>query len=442
MNNLQNNGHSIYSPSKAHRYMRCPGSIALESGCKDEGSEYAQEGTAAHKLSEMVLREEISNASEMLNETISWTENGKNIAWPVSADMVDHVQRYVDRIRERVEEFKMLPNVRKVTLHVEQRVDFSALIGIPKQAGTADIVIEIEFNDDTVMLSVEDLKYGMGVRVDAEGNEQLLTYGAAVMDAYVLIGADVAKVNVAIHQIRLEHLSEWTYTADEVQDFVKQLRNSATIAEENRQAFAAGTIGAEKLDLKPGTKQCKFCKAKAKCPALARTVMETVSGVDDDFDDETADLKPGVQKATGLLGAVSVAQLARFMSAAELIEDWLKAVRARVEAEIFSGVKVPGYKLVEGRRGNRSWTNKNEAEEALKSMRLKITEMYDFTLISPTTAEKLLKDTPRRWRRLDSLITRSEGKPSVAPETDKRPALILPTVSEDFDDETTGEDLV
>lgn len=438
---LPNNGHSIFSPSKAHRYMKCPGSIAMEAGAKDDGSTFAQEGTCAHKLSEMVLRGEVASASEMLNESIMWEEGGKKISWKINADMIDHVQRYVDRIRERVEEFKMLPNVKKVTLHVEQRVDFSDLIGIPGQSGTADIVIEVEFDDDTAMLSVEDLKYGMGVKVDAEANEQLMTYGAAVMSAFELVGYDIVKVNVAIHQIRLNHLSEYTYTADEIREFTVELAKQAKVAEAGYELYTAGKITTDELVLKPGEKQCKFCKAKGKCPALANAVMTTIVNDFDDFDTAEEPLEPLVEMAIKDLGEVSVVQLSRYMQVAGLIEDWLKSVRARVEAEIFNGNKVPGYKLVEGKRGNRAWSDKEAAEEALKAMRLKLTEMYEMSLISPTTAEKLLKETPRRWKKLQSLITRSEGRPSVAPESDKRPALVLPSVSEDFDDLNNGEDL-
>lgn len=430
-------GHSIYSPSKAHRYLRCPGSVALEEIQPDSVSDYALEGTAAHMLAEWVLTSKIASASEMLNDTLGWEEQGKNISWTVTADMVDYVQGYVDTIHERVEEFKMLPKVKAVNLHVEQRVDFSNIIGIPNQSGTADIVIEVEFEDDTVLLSVEDLKYGMGVKVDAEDNEQLMTYGAGVMDAYELVGYDVVKVNLAIHQIRLKHLSEFTYDAAHIRNFGRDLATQGKLAEHNRQRFKEGTP-AEKLVLNPGEKQCRFCKAKAHCPAIAREVLETVIG---DFDDET-NIAEEVKDTTANLGGVELKNLSRFMQAAPLIEGWIKAVRARVEAELFDGKDVPGFKLVEGKRGSRAWVDEDTAEEALKSMRLKQEEMYTRKIISPTQTEKLLKSSPRRWNRLQDLITQSEGKPSVALQTDKRPALVLSPASEDFDDLDDLEDLV
>ena len=107
---------------------------------------------------------------------------------------------------------------------------------------------------------------------------------------------------------------------------------------------------------------------------------------------------------------------------------------------------MPGYKLVEGRRGARKWANAEEVEATMKSMRMKLEAMYDFSLISPTTAEKLHNDGtigPRQWPKLQGLITQSEGKPSVAPDTDKRPALVIAAAADEFADVTdTVEDLV
>src|SRR5690606_11631223 len=97
------------------------------------------------------------------------------------------------------------------------------------------------------------------------------------------------------------------------------------------------------------------------------------------------------------------AHIASLMPHLDMIESWCKAVRRRVESELLAGRPVPGYKLVEGRRGARQWTNQEEAESALKTMRLKVEEMFDLKLISPTTAEKLHKAGklgPRQWQRL------------------------------------------
>jgi hypothetical protein len=127
----------------------------------------------------------------------------------------------------------------------------------------------------------------------------------------------------------------------------------------------------------------------------------------------------------------------------DLIEDWCKAIRAEAERRLLAGDKVPGFKVVQGKKGNRQWADAKVAEETLKTMRVKLEDMYDFKLISPTTADKLAKAGtigPRQWPKLQSLITQNEGKPHVAPESDSRPALVVTPVVEDFND-VTADDL-
>jgi hypothetical protein len=178
--------------------------------------------------------------------------------------------------------------------------------------------------------------------------------------------------------------------------------------------------------LVPGEKQCRFCKAKAVCPALRDEVAEVVSGSAtlDEFVD------PDMTTGDNYL---SVA-----MSKVDLVEHWCKAVRAEVERRLLAGQTVDGFKLVEGKRGNRKWSSDAEAEALFKSFRLRQDEMYDYSLISPTKAEKLLKDTPKRWEKAEALISRADGKPSVAPATDKRPALAVQSIADDFRDLTAN----
>jgi hypothetical protein len=129
--------------------------------------------------------------------------------------------------------------------------------------------------------------------------------------------------------------------------------------------------------------------------------------------------------------------LAACMDKADLIEDWVKAVRAEVERRLMAGQQVPGYKVVQGKMGHRKWADPATAEATMKTMRLKESEMYDFKLISPTTAEKLAKAKtigPRQWPQLKELITQTQGKPHVAPESDPRLALTLTPVVDEFQD--------
>jgi hypothetical protein len=302
------------------------------------------------------------------------------------------VQTYLDYVRREAAGHNLL---------VEQRLGFGDIIGVPDQFGTSDAVI---LRADG-RASIIDLKYGRGVKVEAENNEQLLIYGIAAIAEYAAFGFDFKELVLTIHQPRLDHVDEWVVSMPTIEAFQRDL------------VEAVGRVQAPEPAYNPGEKQCRWCAKKAGCPALAKKVAETV-GVD--FDNLDEPLVP-----------VTEAVLAQKMAAIPLIEDWCSAVRAAVETGLLAGHAIPGWKLVEGKRGARSWADEKAAEELLrKKFRLTIEEAYNLKLISPTQAEKLLKDSPRRWTQLEPLIGQSSGKPSVAPESDKRPAY---SVANNFD---------
>lgn len=393
--------HATLSPSSADRWSTCFASVQLESGFPDSSSDYADEGTAAHAVAEMALSEG-KDAAAYVGRRIA-VSNAKTVE--CTADMAADVQKYVDYVREVSAGQELL---------LEQRLDISRWV--PECFGTSDTVI---LRDDGE-LHVCDLKFGRGVRVDAEGNKQLMLYALGALDAFGIV-QDFERVRMTIHQPRLNHVSEATMTVAELLAEGEKLK----VAAERAYLYVDSETPPVASDYAPGEKACRFCKARGACPAAAQEVARIVSRDVEATADDFEVVKPDA--------AVPVADLSYLMSKADQVEAWVKGVRAEVERRLLAGIDVEGWKLVDGRAGARAWSDVGEAEAALKAMRLKADEMYDKTVISPTSAEKLLKDQPRRWAKLAALITRAEGKPSVAPASDKRPARVVKPAADDFD---------
>ena len=406
--------HAKFSPSAAHRWIACPGSMVMEKGIPNTSSAHADEGTAAHFLASECL-EQGRNATDFLNCFIVikkgnalWStsdEDKLSSGFNVDLEMAEYVQKYIDAVRSQADGNELM---------VEQRVEFSEFIGSENAFGTADAIIICQSE-----IQVHDLKYGR-TKVDAQGNEQLRLYALGALSQFGLFG-DFTQARLVIHQPRIGHVSEEVVSVEDLYEFAHRAKNTVQMikaVDEGKALFNEQDL------LNPGEKQCHWCKAKATCPALTKAVMTTIAGEFDDL--STCDLEVELKQAIESVPSHGNQLLGKLYAALPLIETWSKAVAVAVTEKLHNGEKVLGFKLVQGRAGNRSWSSAEEAEQVLKSMRLKVEDMYDLKLISPTNAEKLQKAGtigPRQWSKVESLIVRPEGKPTVAPESDKRPAL-------------------
>ncbi|MBU9378729.1 DUF2800 domain-containing protein [Burkholderia gladioli] len=437
---VEDQAHALLSPSSAYTWIECAASTAAQIGQPDGSSEYADEGTAAHELGRWCLTEN-RDAEAYLGKIIPVgtvtrrdEATGEPVTEPrrqfeVDEEMAEAVQLYVDAVRARLAALKLAGA--SVELLVEQRLLIEHITGEPDARGTSDCVIIATWPDGRAELEVRDLKYGRGVEVSAERNYQAMVYAHAALYEHGEF-ADFQRVNIVIHQPRIKDApSEWATTPAELDAWVDE---TARPAAQRAMLYVGSESPLVLSDFNPGEKQCKFCKAKAVCPALAAHVEATIG---EDFETVGGCLTRGVDAGAADPRHVDLLdneRLGLIYGSLDLIDSWMKAVRGRIEHELLQAHPVPGVKLVAGRRGARAWSDPEAAEALLKSMRLKQDQMYNFKLISPTQADKLLRqDSPRRWKKVEAQIVQRDGRPSVAPDSDSRPALVITPPEDDFE---------
>jgi hypothetical protein len=479
--------------------IRCLAKPHRERGLPDQSSSCADEGTAAHFLMEQCLLQNV-DAKHFQGLRIQVkdgvTEFNQNGDYPVGLDMIGPMQKALDYVRAVAD---------GATIYTEQKLSIAHITGEHwhKVTGAVcfltDVGNYIDFDTGVIYTKDEveaatgttdvwiikgrvahsiDLKWGMGVQVFAKDNEQQEMYTDAGLQEFDFLG-EVEEIHLHILQPRMQHFDEHVISRVELDARINLIRKAC-----ERIAFTPP----DELPAVPGEKQCKFCKRAATCNERTDHTMELIIGEFVDLDkgfvkvempqaekllaqsfgvkpaaisfNETESredgayflahftvkkpsIRPSLEAATEAVATADDERLATLMDAADMIEGFAKAVRAEVERRLLAGKFTDArYKLVEGRQGARSWTSEAEAEAALKAMRLKVDQMYDFKLISPTTAEKVLKEAnPRKWNKLQPLIGRSDGKPSVAPASDKRPALSM-AIAEQFEELPAEEPVI
>ncbi|EGG93548.1 Phage protein [gamma proteobacterium IMCC1989] len=342
--------HAKLSASGSHRWLNCPASARMEEGFPDTTSSFAEEGSAAHHLAEICLREE-KNTDEFLE--CQFDEYPEH---PVDVEMVESVQLYLDYVRNLDGE-----------LLVEQRVDFSPWV--PEGFGTSDAIVMHEG-----VATVVDLKYGKGVRVDAEDNTQAMLYALGALNEYDFI-YECDLFRVVIVQPRLDHISEWEIKRSDLLEWA-----------ENTVKPKAELTLQEEAPFNPGEKQCHFCKANGTCKALAEHALQIAA---DGF--EAVEVPLTVKDITKL----SNEEIAVLLPQLKTLTKWVSALETHAQAEAEKGEKFPNHKVIlKNGQTSRSWKNDDSAKRALNREFKKLgKEEPTSNPISPAQAEKIIGKT-------------------------------------------------
>ena len=366
--------HAKLSASGSSKWLNCSGSIEAESKIPNKQSVYAEEGTLAHELADICLKKNIE-AKKYIGYDVLYAPEKSGV---ITKEMAKFVQEYIDYVLSH--------ETKNSQLYTESKVDFSNIV--PDGFGTSDAAI---LDYDTGICHIFDLKYGQGVPVDAVENTQAQLYALGFYNELKCL--DVIKsFKIHIVQPRIFNYSSWEITLDDLVKFGEYA---------SKKANEALTPNAPRT---PGEKQCKWCNAKATCPALKKHTEDTILK---SFDDLNKGKTPFLKDETNVL---SDKQLKLILDNKKLIEDFLKSVEQHIYDRVLNGEKFEGYKLVEG-RSNRKWVD--DAEDILKE---KLGEdAYEKKLIGITAAGKKLKKDE-----VAELTYKPEGKLQLVPDSDKR----------------------
>jgi hypothetical protein len=404
--------HAKLSPSKRSRWALCPGSIREEAKYPEQDSgPAAADGTHSHTLLEHCIKNGLSDPMDQVGETFTDHEG----TFVVDADRAARVKSAIEYIRERSVN-GLFPVIS------EQRVNPKFLLGRDDLSGTVDCQI---IGPDSIELI--DYKDGMGI-VTAEGNLQLEQYAYGVLAELKLpVNGDylIKTIRMTIIQPKLALKGMKPITSHEV-SVRSLLDNMGTII------VQAAATDKPDAPLVPGESQCKFCRAKGSCNALASNVMKEVGIMFQPVVTQTLDVAQ--QSADKDPSTMDDAQIAQIMEAAPLMRQLLEGVEKEALRRLEMGQVIPGLKLVNG-RGSRAWAlPEDEMAEKLVKMGIPKSAGFETKLVTPAKAEKLTwekKDgtkvalTDRQLKRMEQeYVVKLAGKLTVAPESDGRPAVI------------------
>lgn len=389
--------HARLSASGAKRWMCCPPSVRLEEQFPNTSSTYADEGTFAHTLAELLLR---YNLGEVAKKEFASRLDGLKTDPYYSQEMQDYIEDYAKAVWEIVNETKAACPDAQILL--EQRLDFSEYV--PEGFGRGDVVIVA---DDAV--NVIDLKYGKGVGVPAKDNPQLRLYGLGAYLEHSML-YDIQRIRMTIIQPRLDCVSTEELTAEELLTWAEEeVKPRARLAMDGEGDFCVGD-------------HCQFCLARKTCRARADHSLELAR-----YEFAEADL-------------LTSADIADVLFRADELAHWVKDITDYALEQALKGERFEGWKLVEG-MSRRKYSDQEAVRDVLvKAGFLPHKICKPEELIGLTDMTKLV-GKKRFEELLGTLVIKPEGKPTLAPVTDKRPELnTAESAAEDFDD-AVGDEL-
>lgn len=383
--------HATLSASASHRWMNCPGSVSLCRDIPDKGSSYAEEGTLAHSLAELIINYNLGRITKTeFNRKMKEIKNNPFYC----QEMLDYIEDYTKNIWELMNEAKAVS--KDAELLTEQRLDFSAWV--PDGFGTGDVVIVYD-----KFIHICDLKYGKGVSVSAEMNPQLMLYGLGALNTYDML-YDIETVKLTILQPRLDSISSYEISAEGLLRWGEEEVKPA--AKEALTDGAKCTAG----------DWCRFCKAKALCRARKDAMTE---------------LAKMEFKDARLLEDTEIGEVLRMV---DQLTAWASDVKEYAQEEAEKGKKWDGWKLVEG-RSNRKYSDESKVADALRNAGYDDALIYEKKLYGITAMEKIVGKKPLA-ELCGSLIIKPPGKPVLVPESDKRPEInSADSAKKDFEEE-------
>lgn len=357
--------HALLSASSAHRWLACPPSAVAAEKYPSQDTEWTREGTLAHEVAEMIARDRFVDMP-----VIPLPEDA-------DADMIAHARSYADYIQELIK-------TDDATVLLEQRVDYAPWA--PEGFGTCDCIL---MQGDT--LTIIDYKYGVGVAVSAVNNPQMKFYALGALNMYG-VAYDIKRVETHIFQPRIDNISSDQMTVEELFEWGESIKPTAKKAAKGKGEYNPG-------------EHCKFCPHAGKCRQLTKVCTEYV---------ETHDLRVAVP-------VLAPHEIAEVLKMRPLIDLWLKRIESQALDTLLGGGEVPGYKLVEGRLGFRKWTDEIAVSKALQAAGYSFEDITKTELRSPAEMDKAI-GKKKAEELVGTLIERAPGKPTIVPESDKRPA--------------------